>query len=349
MNRLTFVSATLLASVSLTATAYARPMTPEDVAKVESVGTVVVSPDGSRIAYTTGSLPDVTEGEENGGFTSELSIATAPDVARQFLPDDISPGDVAFSPDGRWLTFTWSKDDEDTAVWGIPVDGGTYTKIAAVEDTGVRSYHFSPDGRTIYMLTGPGEDAQRKAQRDGGFNSRVYEEEFRPARMFAATVGTEIDEEPREIAIPGYVSAFNISADGRMAVVETTPTPLVDDSYTQKRVNVINLSDATVMTVVETPGKIGDVEMSPDTSLISMVAAVDMNDPAATTLYLANSVTGEFNPVNEGAAEAVVDTEWLPDGRLAAVVHVGVQSVLRIYNSNGTLSEEIDPGELILT
>ena len=53
MTRTLLAAATLLAGVSLTATAQARPMTPEDVAQLESLGAVAVSPDGSRVAYTT--------------------------------------------------------------------------------------------------------------------------------------------------------------------------------------------------------------------------------------------------------------------------------------------------------
>ena len=50
MNR-KLVFASLFASASLIAgAANARPMTPEDVAKLESVGTIAVSPDGRRIA-----------------------------------------------------------------------------------------------------------------------------------------------------------------------------------------------------------------------------------------------------------------------------------------------------------
>ena len=44
----------LLATASLAAQAQARPMTPEDVARLESVGTIAVSSDGSRIAFTSG-------------------------------------------------------------------------------------------------------------------------------------------------------------------------------------------------------------------------------------------------------------------------------------------------------
>ncbi|MCK0127424.1 S9 family peptidase [Erythrobacter sp. F6033] len=342
-------TATLLAGASLAATAQARPMTPEDVAKLESVGAMAISPDGTRVAFTTSSLPDVTEGEKNGSFQSELKVATGPDTAQAYLPDDISPGGVAFSPDGSMVTFLWSKGKEDRAVWGVPVGGGTYRKLAAVEDTGVRSYKFSPDGSMIYMLTGAGEDKQRTTQSKAGFNARIYEEEFRPARMFAAKAGMEIDEEPSEIAIPGYVSAFDIAPDGSFAMIETTPSPLVDDSYTSKRVNILDLASGNVSAVVETPGKIGDVEISPDSSQLSLIAGVDMNDPAATTLHLVDTATGAFRALNAGAAEAATDTEWLADGRLAVTVDVGAQSKLRFYNADGTLDEEIDPGSLILT
>ena len=90
--------------------------------------------DGTRIAYTTGSLPDVTEGEDNGGFTQVLKVATGPNTATVYLPEDVSPSGVQFSPDGSMVSFTWSADDEDRAVWGVPVGGGTYRKLAEVAE-----------------------------------------------------------------------------------------------------------------------------------------------------------------------------------------------------------------------
>ncbi len=349
MTRISFATAALLSAASITATAQARPMTPEDVAKLESVGTMVVSPDGMRVAYTTSSLPDVTEGEDNGGFKSELKVATGPNVAREYLPDDISPGGVRFSPDGRMVTFLWAKDDEDRAVWGVPVNGGTYIKLAAIEDANVASYRFAPDGSTIYLLAAAEEDKQRTKQRKAGFNSRVYEEEFKPARMFAAKAGGDVDEEPSEISVPGYVSYMDVGPMGKVGIIETAPTPLVDDSYTSKRVNIINLATGAVTAEVKTPGKIGDVEISPDGTQLSLIAGVDKNDPAATTMHLVNTATGAFRALNAGEAEAAVDGEWLADGRLATIIHKGVQSLLRIYNSDGSVAQEIDPGDLILT
>jgi dipeptidyl aminopeptidase/acylaminoacyl peptidase len=204
MNRPLFAAA-LLASVSLSATAAnARPITPEDVARIESVGTMAVSPDGARVAYTTASLPDVTKGEKDGTTRQVLKIATAPDVARAFLPEDISPGSIGFSPDGSMVTFLWTKPTEKRSLWGVPVDGGAYRKLAAIKDAGVRSYRFSPDGGTVYLLADPATDEQRETQRKAGFDAKVYEEELSLARMFAARLGADVDTAPNPLAGPGH-------------------------------------------------------------------------------------------------------------------------------------------------
>ncbi|EDL49404.1 S9 family peptidase [Erythrobacter sp. SD-21] len=343
------IAATLLAGASIAATAQARPMTPEDVAQLESVGTIAVSPDGSRIAYTTASLPDITDGEENGSTEQQLKMAYAPMNARDFLPEDMSVSGITFSPDGRMVSFVWADEDEDRAVWGIPVDGGAQRKLAAVEDADVRSFAWAPDGSRIWMLASAEKDEAREKESKAGFNAIVYEEEARLNRLFSAAAGTEVDGEPVAVTIPGYVSGFKVAPGGKTAVVESAPTPQIDDAYTSKRAHVIDLTSGNVQRVVETPGKLGDIEISPDGKQLSMIAGVDMNDPADTTLHLVDVASGSYRALNAGAPEAAVDAEWLADGRLAVVIHKGAQSALRIYNANGTVAEEHDGGALILT
>ena len=343
-------SALLASALALPfAPAIARDMTPQDVARIEYTGTVAVSQDGNHVAYTRVHSPDVTRGEADGRASQQLFLADGAMDARAYLPEDMSVSSIGFTPDGSMITFLWSDEDDDRAVWGIPVDGGAYRKIAGVADVGVSDYAFSPDGSQVYMLTSAAPDETREDETDSGFTAVVYEEEFRFNRMFVADAsGMEIDADPREIDVPGHVSSFDIAPDGETAMIVTAPSPLVDDSLTSQRVNFVNLASGEV-TVVETPGKLGDVEFSPDGRQISMVAGVDENDPAATTLHLVDVATGQYRAVNAGAAEAVVDTEWMADGRLAAVVHVGAQSVLRFYDSDGQETREFDPGALILT
>ena len=343
------LTAALLTTASIAAQAQARPMTAEDVAKLESVGTIAISPDGSRIAYTTASLPDVTDGEENGSTQQQLKLAYAPMNARDFLPADMNVSGVSFSPDGRTISFVWADGEDDRAVWGIPVDGGAQRKLAAVKDANVRSYAWSPDGGTIWMLASSAKDEARDKQAKAGFNSIVYEEEARLNRLFSARVGTEVDAEPKAATIPGYVSAFKVAPGGTTAVVESAPSPMIDDDYTAKRAHVIDLKSGKVLRVVETPGKLGDIEVSPDGKQLSMIAGVDINDPADTTLHLVDVASGAYRALNATAPEATVDAEWLSDGRLAAVIHKGAQSALRIYNADGSVAEEHGGGELILT
>lgn len=343
------VGATLLASVALAAPLYARPMTAEDVARLESVGTMAVSPDGRSIAFTTTRLPNVTTGEKDGTPAQQLKLATAPDAIRTFLPQDMSVSAIDFSPDGRTISFLWKKGDEKRAVWGIPTDGGAYRKLAAVGDADVRSYAWAPDGNGLFLLAGPAEDTVRRAEADKGFTAIVYEEEARLNRMFSARVGDTVDAQPTPITVPGYVSAFKVTPDGRTGIIDSAPTPSVDDSFVAKRVHIVDLATGQVLRVVETPGKLGDVEVSPDGRTLSMIAAVDVNDPADTTLHLVDVATGQFRALNAGAPEAAIDAHWLPDGRLAAIIHRGARSLLRYYRPNGTVAGEVDAGDLILT
>lgn len=349
MPRKLLALAALLGSVSIAATAAARPMTPEDVAKMESLGELTVSPDGSRVAFTTARLPDVTEGEENGTTKQQLKLAYGPDSVRAFLPAGMNVSTVRFSPDGTTISFLYTAEDEKRAVWSIPVDGGGHRKLAEVAEADVRDYTWSPDGATLYLLAGPAPDEALDKRKDAGFDAVVYEEEARLNRLFAARVGAEVDAAPKPVAVPGHVSAIQVAPGGKTAIVESAPSPRVDDSYTSKRVHVIDLASGRVLEVVETPGKLGDVEISPDGRRIALIAGVDAHDPATTTLHLADVATGEYRALNAGAAEAANDAEFLPDGRLAAIVDVGTQSVLRIYSADGTLLEEHDPGALILS
>ena len=348
MKRVFLTAAALLTAASTATIAQARPMTAEDVAKLESVGGMAASPDGRTVAFTTASLPDITDGEKNGTTAQQLKVASGPNAVREFLPADMRVSGIQFSPDGNMISFLWTKDEEKRSVWGIPVNGGSHRKLAGVDDAGVRSYAWNSDGSAIYFLAGPAEDKARKSESKAGFNAVVYEEEARLNRMFKAAIGSDVDEEPAEISVPGYVSGFKIAPDNSFAAIFTAPTPNVDDSLTSQRVNIVDLATGDV-TVVATPGKLGDVEISPDGSQLSMIAGVDVNDPAETTLHLVNARTGEYRALNEGAAEATVDAEWLANGRLAAVIHKGVSSAVRTYSSSGRALSERDAGNLAIS
>jgi hypothetical protein len=56
-----------------------------------------------------------------------------------------------FSPDGRWIVFEGEKNgagDTDHALYVVSASGGPWTRVTE------RQYRWSPDGKTIYFLSG---------------------------------------------------------------------------------------------------------------------------------------------------------------------------------------------------
>jgi len=345
------VATLLLALFMVVAPAFAAPsriMAPEDVARLETVSTVEVSPDGSQVVMTTARLPDVLQGEGNGPFQRQLKLATAPNTLRELLPRSMNVTSVSFSPDGKTIAFLWAAKDERLAVWGIPANGGDYRKLAQVGDGDVLAYAWSADGSTLWLVASAAADEQRGLLAGAGFNAVVYEEEFRFNRLFAARIGEEPDLSPREVPVPGFISTLKLSPDGKTAVVVSAPSPLVDDSYTSRRALLVDLVNGAVLRELATPTKLGDIELSPDGLRLAMIGGIDASDPDGTTLQLGDVSNGTLTPLNAGAPEAAIDSEWLDDGRLAVVVHKGVHSILRIYDRD-RIAREIDGGDLVLS
>ncbi|HSG34173.1 MAG TPA: S9 family peptidase [Sphingomonadaceae bacterium] len=323
-------------------------MTEADVARLESVNEIAVSPDGARIAYVTLWRPDVTSGEADDGPRGQLMLAWGENAGRPFLPREMDIGRIGFSPDGLLISFIWAEPDGNLAVWGIPVDGGGQRKLAEIHNSNVLDYGWAPDSSVLYVLADSGIDFSQRERSEAGFDAFLFEEEWRYNRLFAVTPGAETETGPRQIPLPGHVDRVRIAPNGRFAAITAAPTPSLDHDRTSKRIHLVDLADGRIRATVPTEAKLGDVEISPDSRQLSVIAASGKHDPGKTTLFLFDIADRELTPLNEDAPEAAMDAEWLEDGRLAAVIHVGVQSRLRTYSADGSILGETDPQGLIL-
>lgn len=323
-------------------------MTEEDVARLETVGEIAVSPDGSRVAWLTNWLPDVIRGEKDAPARGQLMIGWNAEVARSFLQRGVDAARISFSPDGATIAFISAEATGKQAVWGIPVDGGAHRKLAEVPGSNMLDFGWSPDGSRLVLLVAAEEDPIRKRQDEAGFDAIVFEEEHRFNRLFVARLGEEADPAPVEIPLPGHVDAIRLSPDGSFVAVASAPTPLVDDDRVAKRVKLVDLASGRVTATIETFGKLVDFEISPDSRKVAVVAAADAADAGGTTLYSYDIPSRALVQLNRDAPEAALDTSFLPDGRLAAVIHKGIGSLLRLYRPDGSVEREVDPGPLIL-
>lgn len=342
-RKLSIVGLHLCASTAL----FARPMTPEDIARLEFVGEIAVPPVGNEIAFATVTSPDVTMGAEDGPPQNTINIATGPDRFSRFLPSGTKASQIAFTPDRAMLSYVLTEKGAGRTVWGVPVNGGASQKIAEIKGESVNNYVFSGDGRTLYAITEAAQNKTRDAEAKRGFDAIIYEEEAQLNKLYEITLDGMKTTAQREIPVAGYVTRFIPVPGGKTGIILAAPSPQIDDEYTSKKIQVIDLKTGKVNLTIGTQGKLDDVELSGDGKSLSIIAGVDKNDPAATTLYRVDLATGAMLPLNAGAREAAADAEFLSNGKIAAIIHKGSKSLLRIYGQNGF--EEIDAGGLILT
>jgi eukaryotic-like serine/threonine-protein kinase len=130
------------------------------------------SPDGRRIAFSSGRSGDVEEiwlASADGSGAQQLTHGPG---TRQTLP--------AWSPDGRHIAFESTDANARADIWVIPADGGVPRRVTT--DPGDENAPvWSRDGRRIYFLSDR-DDAGRRGGRDtwqvpseGGPSTRVTE------------------------------------------------------------------------------------------------------------------------------------------------------------------------------
>jgi dipeptidyl aminopeptidase/acylaminoacyl peptidase len=150
-----------------------------------------------------------------------------------------SVSEPAFSPSGSTVVYVVSrnheKDDQSGSdLWSVPWSGGAPRQLTKTPDTSESQPRFARDGKSIYYLSDAGDD-----------------EETQLWRMSANGGGA------RQVTrIPGGVSEFDLSPDGKQAVVVAevglrvgsqaeNPPPIEIDRYLFKRDGEGYLDDRT--------------------------------------------------------------------------------------------------------
>ncbi len=349
----------ILAALALPAALTAQeasPIEPHHIATLRSVGTVEVSPDGSLAAYLL-SVPRRPLDEDSGGSWTELHVLdmAEPGSSRPFIAGQVNVGRPTFRGNGEILFVSRRGEDEAPALYGIPTGGGESRKLVE-HANGVGGYVLSPDGSRVAFLAREEEDKELESLRDQGFNQEIYEEDRPLTRLWLADVpaldraGSDDeqgdDAKPVQVtSVAGHViSAVWSPAGDRLAAV-TTPTALIDDSYTSKSVVVVDVStdDFAIVSSTRAIGKLGQVEFSPNGEQVAAVSAADPNDPAAGRLMLAGGA-GDVSDLLPELEGHVASFAWEDDDHLLYAASVGVWSTLGRVSTDGEPATLIEPG-----
>ena len=318
-------------TIAVATIAGAQGMTLKQIAQLQSVADAVISPSGDMIAFTR-SVPRELVVEDDGGAWTELYVIGEDGQQRPFITGQVSVGSIAWMPDESAITFLAKRDgDEHTRLYAIPVGGGEAEPIATLE-TSVSSYALSPDSRSVALLGFEKEDADRKKEKDLGFDQYVFEEEWKPRRIYMLDLDDD-DAEPRMLDIEGSAQHAEWSPAGDRLAVSVTPRQLVDDTLMFKRIRILS-AEGEILGRVNNPGKLGDFVWSPDGEHLAFLAAETIHDTAAGRLMVTGKNGGAITHLMPKLLGHVRALGWHDDSVLF-ISHEGVQARLARIDIDG--------------
>jgi len=257
---------------------------PREVARLKSVTSAAVSPDGKYVAYTL-AVPRDPLGEEDGPAWVQLHVVDREGRSRPFVTGKVHVSRIQWTPDGKAIAFLARRGgDRHLALYAIPIDGGEARRLLA-HGADVRRAAFSPDGRRLAFLAIEPRPKKQLDYREKGFNQEIYEEDWRSVRVWIAAATEPHDA--RRLELPGSASLVRWSPSGRQLAVVLAPTPLVDDSYMFRRVYVVDAETGKIVQRIRNPGKLGQLEWSPDGRYLAMISGRDIHDPSEGRLMVA--------------------------------------------------------------
>jgi dipeptidyl aminopeptidase/acylaminoacyl peptidase len=122
----------------------ARPVTPEDLYALKTVGDVQLSPDGARIAYTLTAIDRDNDEYRNSIWVVPFGGGEPAQFTRG-TKNDTSP---RWSPDGQRLAFLSDREGKPAQLYLMPAHGGEAHKLTSLLN-GAGPAVWSPDSQTI--------------------------------------------------------------------------------------------------------------------------------------------------------------------------------------------------------
>jgi dipeptidyl aminopeptidase/acylaminoacyl peptidase len=322
-------------------------LTPHDVARIRTVTSVAIAPDGRTVAYVL-SVPRRPLVDEDGGPWSELHVIGADGASRPFITGEVNVSAIHVTPDGKSIAFL-ARRGKDTvrALYVLPLDGGEARRVVSHE-TDVTAYAFSPDATRVAFTAADAVSKERRELEKKGFDQEIYEETVPLVRVYVDALNDAAP--PSRLELAGSASALSWSPAGNRLALALAPTALIDDDYMARRVHVVDADSGAIVSSFDNRGKLGSIAWSPDGTSLAIVAAADLNDPAPGRLFVAPATGGPLAEVLPGYMGHVASAVWRDAGTIVFLGDEGTETMVGEVKRDGTGRRTIvAAGDRVLT
>ena len=149
--RMTLAAMLVIAAHCVPVNADNAVMGPSHIARVKSVTSAVVSPDGKYVAYSL-SVPRDPMSDADGSAWTELHVVDPMGRSRPFVTGQVNVSTIQWTPDGRGIAFVAKRDGDAHAVlYVLPVDGGEALRTIS-HNSDLHGVAFSKDGKQVAFL-----------------------------------------------------------------------------------------------------------------------------------------------------------------------------------------------------
>ncbi|NNE26952.1 MAG: hypothetical protein HKN09_08930, partial [Saprospiraceae bacterium] len=253
-------------------------MTEMDVAKIQSVTSALISEDGSYVVYTLSVPSDPLK--ENKPAKTKLYIYDMETGDTRPLVTQGSVSRVALRPGHNSITFLNRRDgDKHTSLYELSLSGGEAQNIYSFKNS-ISSYDWNHDGTSLLFSS----RESKKSESNLPFQPRLYEENLAYTRAYISAPGK--DTTTVACDFNGHVVSIKWSPDGNHVAGFIAKSPLVDDFYMTRKLQVVDAGTGSLVNTVSVEGKKGDFAWSPDSKNISFIAGANINDPIAGRLFV---------------------------------------------------------------
>ncbi len=305
----------VLTALLLLATVQAQNgLTPVQLSKIKTVGSVYISDDGRSAAYTLSVPADPFK--ENVTASTHLywlNIGSKESIA---LITDKSVSGVSFRPKKNTLIYLSGGD-----LYEYSAKENSHTKLFDFEQS-ISGYSWASDGDHIVFRA---REPKAESNSPLPYAPEIYEENLTNTWAYIQNVAKK-GHMPHKIPLEGTVYSAFWSPDRSKIALAVAPSPLVDDSFMEQKIIIVDHKTRDVLAEIDHTGKLDSYTWSPDGTKLALVAAATINDPIAGRIKIADTKTGNTKLLQEDYPGMFHQLSWKNKNEVYFLSSKGVQS-----------------------